>query len=157
MTVVGVTRNPIPTSSAVQFYYPTKASPTFWIEVKAPEFGNQEGIDKRQVIDISAAGEQIVYTRGPKTYTLSLAFSQLGRTERDAIETFFDSYTDGARNTFQYRQPRYDMTAPDGTIGLATLYTGCELEAGSMSFTEERNGVYGVSFTIRASGRTTTG
>ena len=99
---------PLPTSSAVQFYYPTKASPTFWIELKAPEFGNQEGIDKRQVIDISAAGEQIVYTRGPKTYTISLAFAQLGRAERDAIGRS-STHTRTVRNTFQYRQPRYDM------------------------------------------------
>jgi len=146
-------RNPKIGESPVVLYYPTKAAPTKTVVLRGPDYGHTEGIDKRQVIQVSAADEQIVYSRGPKSYRVRANISYLNRTQRDAIEDFWDNYTDGAKKTFECVIPDYSTATNDGTLTRSTHYTGCEYESGEFDAPEPNNGFYSVPLNFRASGK----
>lgn len=150
-----VARHPEIVFCPVRLYYPTKAAATSTLILRGPNYGHMESVDLRQVIEISAAGEQIVFNRGPTTYRLEASFANLSRTQRDDLETFFVSTVGGAAATFQLTIPRFDTINLSGGISAATLYTGCEFETGVIAFSEETNGMYSTSLTIRASGKST--
>ncbi len=136
----------------VLMYYPTAAAPTTIIRIRAPDHGDGETIDHRQVIDETAAGNLIVFDRGPLTYHIDHSFDLMTRVERDLLEDFWSNKTLGARNTFEYRVPRYDVLRRDNPIG-GFLYTSANFETGTLQFTQPIDGWFSVSFSVRALGR----
>jgi hypothetical protein len=135
-------RNPKIGQSPVVLYYPTMAAPTKTVVLRGPDYGHTEGIDKRQVIQLSAADEQIVYSRGPKSFHVRANVSNLNRTQRDEFEDFWDNYTDGAKNTFEVVIPDYSTATDDGTLTRSTHYTGCEFEAGELDIPSRTTGSF---------------
>lgn len=144
-------RNPKIGQSPVVLYYPTMAAPTKTVVLRGPDYGHTEGIDKRQVIQLSAADEQIVYSRGPKSFHVRANVSNLNRTQRDEFEDFWDNYADGAKNTFEVVIPDYSTATDDGTLTRSTHYIGCEFEAGELDIPEPNNGFFSVPLNFRAS------
>lgn len=136
----------------VILYYPSAAAPTTTVRIRAPDFGDGETVDRRQVIDETAAGNLIVFDRGPLTYHLDHSFELMPRSERDALESFFVSTVLGARNQFEYRVPRYENLMRGNPLG-AFLYTGATFESGTLEFRQTMDGWFEVAFSIRATGR----
>ena len=146
-------RNPRLQDCPVEFFFPTRAAPTTTLTLRGPDSGHTEGIDKRQVIQVTPADEMIVYTRGPKSYSVDISLSFLNRAQRDALESFWDTHADGAAETFEVTIPDYSTAMDDGSLTRWTHYTGCEFEIGTIEFAETHNGFFSVSLQMRASGK----
>ena len=143
------------TTYEVDLSYPTQAAPTTTVNMRAPEHGNGETIDRRQVFHDTAGGDLIVYDRGPRVFVISLSFVFMDRTNRNELEDFFEDDAKGGRRTFEMYVPRYDNLDANGDASGHYHYTSCQFETGSLEFQEIRNGWYSTSFRVRASARAT--
>lgn len=147
---------PTITQQSLTFYYPTQAAPTSTVSLRAPEHGNRERIDRRQVIEETSAGGLIVFDRGPVTYLLDFDLQFVTRTQRDLFETLYVDTIEGALNTFELRVPKWwnKDTVTGAPIG-GYLYAGCEFDmAGALEIGEIRDGYYSFQLSIRSTGRT---
>ena len=143
------------TDYALQFFYPTYASPTAIATLRPPEMGDAETKDLRQVHAETGGGTKIVFTRGPPLFYLSFEFTHVPRVARDLFATWFSDSVEGAKNTFELRRPKYhDLDIAELPLG-AFLYQGCEFDDGELAWPETaRRGFYGLSLPrIRATSR----
>lgn len=72
------------------------------IEIRNPERENVYELKKYQQLGRTAAGQVFVYEKGVETKKLELEFKNLRESEKDDLESFFDSTVDGIMNQFTY-------------------------------------------------------
>lgn len=72
------------------------------VVIQNPQRQNRYAIKKRQTTGRVAGGELFVYDKGVTTYELILEFNGLRDSEKDDLETFYDTTADGLENTFTY-------------------------------------------------------
>lgn len=160
----------------ITLYYPTSASPTTTVAVRAAQFGDRDTVDRRDVIQESAAGELIVYQRGPSRFLLEWDFAYLPVTEKDELLNFFFAVVNGASSEWDMRVPNYSAkqvklyagaTIAGSTITAGGGYTAgqvvtpdylwyrqCTFEDSSLTFAQVRDGWFDTSLRIRAKGKT---
>lgn len=81
----------------VQFSY---SSTTF--NIQNPVFSNLYKIKKFQALARTAGGKIFAYDKGVTSYQLTLEFSDLRQSEKDDLESFFDSVVNGTLTDFEY-------------------------------------------------------
>lgn len=164
------------TAKKITLYYPNSAAATTTISVRAPQFGDRDTVDRRQVIQETAAGELVVYDRGPARFLLEWDFAYLPVTEKDELLNFFFDIVRGASSEWDMRVPNYSgkqvklyagatiagssLTAGGGyTAGQVVLadyiyYRQCSFEDGALTFAQSRDGWFDTSLRIRSKGKT---
>jgi hypothetical protein len=88
------------------FNYPTLAAPTSTLTFS----NNPESPYEREVIKHNSSvqmedGSFYVYSRSVTNYRYTISVVLTSETERDALETFYDSTVNGMEKTFSYTDP----------------------------------------------------
>lgn len=163
-------------AKAITFGYPNHTSPTTQVTIKCPEFADRSTVDRRDVMQESAAGELIVYQRGPARFLIEYTFEFLTDVESQNLANFFYQVVFGAALEFDLKVPNWGgdlvtiyagttlagsaVTAGAGyTVGQQLVpdfiyYTGVTFESPSLTYEQTRDGWYSGSLTMRAKGKT---
>ncbi len=88
---------------AFGFYHPNKGAPTTsWIPSTGPEFPLDTPVDySEQLTGETAGGTLYVQDKGPKRERFNLQFTLMSQTDRDNLETFFNTVKKSF-NVFEY-------------------------------------------------------
>jgi len=70
------------------------------LALRSPDRGNPFRVVKRQAMRRTVGGTLYVYDKGVRTFEFEWTFTELTETERDSLQTFFDTTADGMVNTF---------------------------------------------------------
>lgn len=163
-------------AKAVSFLYPNATSPTTTVTVRPPQFDDKDTIDRRDVIQESAAGELIVYKRGPSRILIEWDLQFLPVTEKDELLNFFFFVVYGASNEFTLKVPNwsakqvklYSGATLAGSIVTSgggyssgqvvnpdyVYYTGVTFEESAIGFAQARDGWFNTPIRMRAKGKT---
>jgi len=96
--------------NAMRFDYPTVVSATTSLVFN----NNPESPYEREVIKHNSSvqmedGSMYVYSRSVTNYRYSISVVLTSESERDALESFYDSTVNGAEKTFEYTDPYGDV------------------------------------------------
>lgn len=163
-------------AKAVSFLYPNAAAPTTTVTVRPPQFEDKDTIDRRDVIQESAAGELIVYKRGPSRILIEWDLQNLPVSEKDELLNFFFVVVYGASNEFTLKVPNWSgkqvklysgatiagsvVTSGGGYVSGQVVnpgflyYTGVTFEDSAIGFTQWRDGWFNSPIRMRAKGKT---
>jgi len=96
--------------NAMRFDYPTVVSATTSLVFN----NNPESPYEREVIKHNSSvqmedGSMFIYSRSVTNYRYSISVVLTSESERDALESFYDSTVNGAEKTFEYTDPYGDV------------------------------------------------
>ena len=66
---------------------------------------------KAQALGLTADATRYVYDKGGSTYSVELTFESLSDSEKDDLQSFFDTTVDGAKEMFTYTDPNANAHA----------------------------------------------
>lgn len=72
------------------------------VEIQNPSRSNIHKIKKFQALGRTAGGQIYAYDKGPTSKRLELEFLELRQSEKDALESFYDTTVDGVITNFEY-------------------------------------------------------
>ncbi len=121
---------------AFGFYYPTQAAPTAqWVPTYPPELPVGEQIDYPNVETTSGDGSTVyVQSKGSKTVFKEFVFKLVPKTDRDALEVFYDAVK---KNLLEFELEDLDATLKN--VQIETAFVPIKTNPG----------LYGFSVTLR--------
>jgi len=92
------------------FHYPTSAAPTTTLTfTNNPESPYEREVIKHNTQVQMEDGTFFVYSRAVTNYRYSITVVLNSESERDALESFYDSTVNGSEKTFSYTDPYSDV------------------------------------------------
>lgn len=94
----------------MEFNYPTEASPTTTLTfTNDPESPYEREVLKHNSQVQMEDGTFYVYSRSVTNYRYTISVVLTSESERDDLESFYDSTVNGSQKTFQYTDPYSDI------------------------------------------------